>query len=142
MIHISKSASDTKKIGSHFAKTLLEKGESDRPLLVGLKGDLGSGKTTFVQGMARGMGIDPDNYVNSPTFTMINQYQNLVHVDLYRVEKLIEQETLGLDDYFLPKNVIVIEWVEKAPSLQKGLDFEIDFEAIGRDERRIIIRKC
>jgi tRNA threonylcarbamoyladenosine biosynthesis protein TsaE len=67
--HVSKSASQTANIAADFGRTL-------KPgRVIGLIGDLGAGKTTFVQGLARGLGIDPDYYVNSPTFTLINEYR-------------------------------------------------------------------
>jgi tRNA threonylcarbamoyladenosine biosynthesis protein TsaE len=71
--------------------------------------------------MAKGLGIDPDYYVNSPTFTLVNEYRGrgipLVHVDLYRIEKPIEGETLGLDEYLASGAVVAVEWVERMPEL-------------------------
>jgi tRNA threonylcarbamoyladenosine biosynthesis protein TsaE len=82
-----------------------------------LEGDFGSGKTTFTQGIAKGMGFD-DRYVNSPTFTLINEYKapakRLYHIDLYRLDGDEEVATLGLDDYFDGSGVTVIEWPQGA----------------------------
>ena len=136
---LSKSPAETQQMGEKFAKKLVQGGHGGPPLLVGLGGDLGAGKTTFVQGMARGMGINPRYYVSSPTFTLINEYANLIHVDLYRIKKALEGETLGLEEYFLPGKVIVIEWVERMPHLEKELDFRVVFETISEKEREIRI---
>ncbi len=130
MEYLSKSAAQTQKIGSNFAKKLTA------PVVIGLFGDLGSGKTTFVQGMAKGLGINPNYYVNSPTFTMVNEYKNLIHVDLYRIEKPTEVETLALEEYAIPGNIVVIEWAEK---MSRRFDFEVHFEQISDKERRIEI---
>jgi len=134
MEFISKTTAETQKIGSDFTKTLISK----TPITVGLIGDLGSGKTTFVQGMAKGLGIDPRYYVNSPTFTMVNEYHgkkvNLIHVDLYRIEKPLEIETLALEEYLHSGKIVVIEWSEK---LEKKLDYEVRFEMISEKERKI-----
>lgn len=131
---ISKSAQETKKVGTDFVKKL---SVGIAPVTIGLIGDLGSGKTTFVQGMARGLGIDPRTYVNSPTFTLVNEYKNLIHVDLYRTDKPEEIDTLALEEYMQEGNVIVIEWVEKDPLLEKKMDFLVRFEMISEKERRI-----
>ena len=136
--YLSRSTKETQKIGEKFARSLAPVSA----LQIGLIGDLGAGKTTFVQGMARGLGIDPRHYVNSPTFTLINEYgDRLVHIDLYRIEKPTEVETLGIEDCSRPGRVIVIEWPEKAPTLKGQLDFLIHFEWISEKERRIWIEK-
>ncbi|MBI2067373.1 MAG: tRNA (adenosine(37)-N6)-threonylcarbamoyltransferase complex ATPase subunit type 1 TsaE [Deltaproteobacteria bacterium] len=106
MRFISHSPEETKKIAVQFVREL------SLGNVIGLKGDLGSGKTTFVQGMAQGLGIDDRHYVNSPTFTLVNVYGPLVHVDLYRIESPIELASLGLEDY-LGSHIVVIEWAEK-----------------------------
>lgn len=134
MEFISKTTAETQKIGSDFAKILISK----TPVTVGLIGDLGSGKTTFVQGMAKGLGIDPRYYVNSPTFTMVNEYRgknvDLIHVDLYRIEKPFEIETLALEEHLHLGRIVVVEWSEK---LEKKLDYEVRFEMISEKERKI-----
>ncbi len=142
MKRTSTSLEQTRKIGSEFAKGLV-RSLKDRPILVGLFGDLGTGKTTFVQGMARGCGIDPDYYVNSPTFALINEYHGdkvvIVHADLYRIEKPIEGRALALEDYLRPGHLIVVEWPERWPDLANDLDFQIRFEAVSDKVRNIEI---
>jgi tRNA threonylcarbamoyladenosine biosynthesis protein TsaE len=137
MEQISKSSKQTQEIGSEFAKSLI----SRTPVTVGLIGDLGSGKTTFAQGMARGLGINPRYYVNSPTFTMVNEYHgkkiDLIHVDLYRIEKPVEIETLALEEYLHPGRIVVVEWAEKIRG--KKPDYEARFEILSPKERRITL---
>jgi tRNA threonylcarbamoyladenosine biosynthesis protein TsaE len=112
--------------------------------VVGLIGDLGAGKTTFVQGMAKGLGIDPDYYVNSPTFTLVNEYRGrgipLVHVDLYRIEKPIEGETLGLDEYLASGAVVAVEWVERMPELEKRVTDRVEIVQTGPGSREVKIK--
>ena len=143
MEFLSKSPDKTRKIGTRFVKGL-----SAKTCLIGLTGDLGSGKTTFVQGMAQGLGIDPRHYVTSPTFTIINEYGRavqepplLVHVDLYRIEKPSEGETLAIDEYLERSNIVVVEWIERLPDLEKKMDFQVRFEMISGKERKIKIEE-
>jgi len=84
--------------------------------VIALKGELGSGKTAFVQGMGRGLNVPENCYITSPTFTLINEYPgrlNLFHIDLYRLADTLEVEDIGLFDIFNDKGVVAIEWAEK-----------------------------
>src|SRR5271165_2612051 len=85
-------------------------------LVIGLSGDLGAGKTQLAKGIARGLGIS--GRVHSPTFTLVNEHAGgrltLFHVDLYRLETAGQIAGAGLEEYFRPAGVSVIEWVEKA----------------------------
>ncbi|HEX5035847.1 MAG TPA: tRNA (adenosine(37)-N6)-threonylcarbamoyltransferase complex ATPase subunit type 1 TsaE [bacterium] len=135
--HVSKSASQTANIAADFGRTL-------KPgRVIGLIGDLGAGKTTFVQGLARGLGIDPDYYVNSPTFTLINEYRgqgsDLIHVDLYRIEKPLEGETLGLDEYLASGAIVAVEWIERMPALEKLMTHKVEIREIAPNSREISI---
>ena len=84
-----------------------------------LEGDLGAGKTTFTQGLAEGLGVD--EFVNSPTFVIINEYFSghlpLYHMDLYRLEDEAQLYDLGVEEYFFGNGVSVVEWPEFALSL-------------------------
>jgi len=135
--HVSKSASQTANIAADLGRTL-------KPgRVIGLIGDLGAGKTTFVQGLARGLGIDPDYYVNSPTFTLINEYRgqgsDLIHVDLYRIEKPLEGETLGLDEYLASGAIVAVEWIERMPALEKLMTHKVEIREIAPNSREISI---
>jgi tRNA threonylcarbamoyladenosine biosynthesis protein TsaE len=94
------------KIGQH-----LQAGD-----IVCLFGDLGAGKTTLTQGIARGLGIGREEYVRSPTFTLVNEYRGKVpvfHIDLYRIASSHEIEDLGLEEVFSCEGVCIVEWAEK-----------------------------
>lgn len=146
MKFLSKSAEETRKIGADFSEKLLPlKNHS----LIGITGDLGSGKTTFIQGMARGLGIDPRYYVSSPTFTLVNEYvrkessgPRLIHVDLYRIEKPQEGHFLALEEYFQPGHIVVIEWPERLPELLSLLQWKIEMKNISLKEREIGIEEA
>lgn len=118
--------------------------------VLALSGDLGSGKTTFVQGLARGMGIGKQ--IVSPTFIIMRKYEltrpqlrsagglAFYHVDLYRLEGDLgsELENLGLTDIWEdPKNVVVIEWAEKAEKYLPEKTRWIKFENLGEEERKV-----
>ena len=87
-----------------------------------LTGDLGTGKTVFAQGFARGLGIE--EYVNSPTFTILQVYEDgrfpLYHFDVYRIEEPEEMEEIGYEDYFFGDGVTLIEWAELIEELIPG----------------------
>ena len=104
---VSHGVEQTRRLGAHLGR-LLQRGD-----IILLEGDFGSGKTTFTQGVAKGMGID-SRYVNSPTFTLINEYNGsdatLHHIDLYRLEGNEQLATLGLEEYFGGDGVTVVEW--------------------------------
>lgn len=114
------------------------------PKLVLLRGDLGAGKTTLVKGIAAGFEAAQEEDVTSPTFTLVHEYRgpraNLYHIDLYRVDTPRELETLGLDDLRSENSVLLIEWGEKFPRLQRERDAEISLERLSEMERKILIR--
>lgn len=112
-----------------------------RPLVVGLSGALGSGKTTWVRAMLRGLGHR--GRVPSPTYTLLEQYSceelTLVHLDLYRLGSDAELENLGLRDWLGdPSTWILVEWPERAPQLERRADVVIGFEEAGETGRRIV----
>lgn len=111
---ISHSLEQTRRIGARLA-ALLQAGD-----LILLEGDFGAGKTSFTQGIARGLGVGSD-YITSPTFTLINEYDDgrlpLYHVDLYRLDDANQVRDLGLLDYIEGDGVTVIEWPERATGL-------------------------
>ncbi|MDK7355358.1 tRNA (adenosine(37)-N6)-threonylcarbamoyltransferase complex ATPase subunit type 1 TsaE [Peptoniphilus harei] len=82
--------------------------------VVCLNGDLGAGKTTLTKSIAKGLGID--DYVTSPTFTIVNEYYgktDLYHIDTYRLDDKIDVDYLGFDEYFYSDGVTIVEWAEK-----------------------------
>jgi len=110
-----------KRFGTHSSKDTLALGEKiGRHLETGdivfLFGDLGAGKTTLTQGIARGLGVAKNEYVRSPTFTLVNEYRGntpVFHVDLYRITSFLELEDLSLEEVFSDQGVSIVEWAEK-----------------------------
>jgi tRNA threonylcarbamoyladenosine biosynthesis protein TsaE len=132
---VSRSAEETRALGRWIARTL---GPGDVLLLIG---ELGAGKTTFVQGLAEGLQIDPQR-VSSPTFVLIHEHDGrlpLYHIDAYRVQSAAELVEVGLEEYFEKPGVIVIEWGERVRSVAPERAIEIRFEILERDHRRITI---
>jgi tRNA threonylcarbamoyladenosine biosynthesis protein TsaE len=110
------------------------------PILLGLSGDLGSGKTVFVQGLAKGLEVPPEYYITSPTFTLVNEYPGrlrLFHIDLYRLDHYADLEDIGLDDILSANAVAAIEWAEKLPDDLRAAGLALNFDIIGDDTRKI-----
>jgi tRNA threonylcarbamoyladenosine biosynthesis protein TsaE len=137
----SKSPQETAKIARHIAKKLVK---NEGPLVVGLVGDLGAGKTAFVNGFARALGVKRP--LTSPTFLIIRSYPvkagsfwRLYHVDAYRIKKISELETLGfkavLED---EKNIVLIEWAEKIKKMLPRKTVWIKFEHGDKENERMI----
>ena len=109
-----------------------------------LRGDLGTGKTTVVKGIAEAFEAAEQEDVTSPTFTLVHgsrgRERNLFHIDLYRIETLRELETLGLDDLIREEgNLLLIEWGEKFERLVRERDVEIAIERLGYEDRRFTV---
>lgn len=125
-----------------LAKDLAEKAVPGQ--IYTLNGDLGVGKTVFTQGMAAGLGINEP--VNSPTFTIVQEYESgrlpLYHFDVYRIGDPEEMEEIGYDDYFFGEGITLIEWAELIdeliPEERISITIEKDPEK-GFDYRRITI---
>jgi tRNA threonylcarbamoyladenosine biosynthesis protein TsaE len=109
-------------------------------MVFALIGDLGSGKTVFVQGLARGLDVPAGYYVTSPSFTLINEYPGrrlLRHIDLYRLDADLDLDELGLTDILKSDGVAAIEWADKLPDRAVSDRLEIRF-AIGGGDRRTL----
>jgi len=133
---ITNSFSETQKLGEEFAKNLKGGG------ILCLFGDLGSGKTTFVQGLAKGLGIK--NKIISPTFIIMRTYQltpnSFYHVDLYRIENEKDVEGLGLLEIINdPQNIVVIEWPDKIENILPEKRINILFNYVDENRRKITI---
>jgi tRNA threonylcarbamoyladenosine biosynthesis protein TsaE len=139
---IVNSSEETQKLGFEFAKIL---GMGD---VVCLYGDLGFGKTTFVQGLAKGLGIT--NRIISPTFVIVRSYKiknneleiiNFYHIDLYRIENEKDIEDLGIEEIISnTNNIVVIEWADKLKKYlpKKRIDIEFFYEK--DSSRKIVFR--
>jgi len=133
---ITNSAEDTIELGRKLAADL------QPPRLVLLRGDLGAGKTTMVKGIAEAFHAASQENVTSPTFTLIHEYRapqmSVYHIDLYRIDTPRELATLGLDELMNDeRNLVLIEWGEKFPSLVKQRDVEIEIDRLSPEQRKI-----
>ncbi len=110
--------------------------------VIALHGDLGAGKTCFVRGLAKGLGSA--DLVNSPTFTIINQYNGHVpiyHFDVYRLQDDVEIEDLDIDHYLFDKGICIIEWAEKAIHLLPKDYWEVTINIDFEDKRTILLKQ-
>ena len=134
MTIISKSEAETEAAGERFARTLPD------GAVVALYGDLGAGKTAFVRGMVRGLGIDAR--VSSPTFTIVNEYlgaRELYHFDMYRLGSSDELFDIGWEDYLSRGGVCAVEWSENVEAALEGDQICVRIEKTGDAERVITI---
>jgi tRNA threonylcarbamoyladenosine biosynthesis protein TsaE len=117
------------------------------PQLLILRGDLGTGKTTLVKGIAQALDAAEADEVTSPTFTLIHEYDGvragipvkLFHLDVYRLEGERQLETLGLDELLTPNALVLVEWGEKFKSIRKKSTGEIVITSAGGDARKITV---
>jgi tRNA threonylcarbamoyladenosine biosynthesis protein TsaE len=112
------------------------------PILVLLSGELGAGKTTLTKGIASGLGAASEDEVTSPTFTLVHKYARgapVYHVDLYRIADFHDLETLGLEDVFAEKAVVIVEWPDKFTLRTEWPIVRIRLEHVAEDTRRISI---
>ncbi len=142
------------QITTHLPEETLELGKQLADCLqagdlVLLFGDLGCGKTLFTQGIGKGLDVAEEEYIRSPSFTLINEYQAkfpIIHADLYRLRNTAEIESIGLEDVLYTAAVTIIEWAEKLYKVGDNgeiIDYGIDdrFEiciSIQEDESRVI----
>ncbi|TSC52386.1 MAG: UPF0079 ATP-binding protein [Parcubacteria group bacterium LiPW_39] len=146
MEFIATSAKETQKIAAKLIRDLVRE-KAERVLVLGLVGELGAGKTTFVQGLAKALKIK--ERVLSPTFVIFKRFKiyelrfkNLYHIDCYRIEKQEEVRELGFEEILKnPENLVVIEWAEKIKDALPKDAIWIKFEHAGEDRRKIKIQK-
>ena len=153
---VTESAEETVATGREIAATLRP------PVLVLLKGDLGSGKTTLTKGIISGLGAARAEDVTSPTFNLVHEFHmrssasstpcperstreplpqacKVYHVDLYRVETFHDLESLGLEDAFAEESIVIIEWPERFTLRTHWPTVEIRLDHAGGDTRRLVI---
>jgi tRNA threonylcarbamoyladenosine biosynthesis protein TsaE len=129
---ISKSPSDSLYIGERIGRC------SRVGDVFLLHGELGAGKTQFVKGLAKGLGVPDWEYVVSPSYTLLNTYEgrcSLCHIDLYRLEG-VDAEDLGIEEY-LDEGVVAVEWAEKSSWWDDTI--KVSITVVGEEERRIIV---
>ena len=125
------SVLETRRIGASLGRLL--RGNE----VICLEGELGTGKTSLIQGIGQGLGItDP---ITSPTFTLVNEYESngvrLYHVDLYRLQSMDEMIAAGIDGYWYGDGVCVIEWAEKARGLLPPERLHVTLRHVSEHER-------
>jgi tRNA threonylcarbamoyladenosine biosynthesis protein TsaE len=133
----SRSSDETRRLGAALGEEL-RAGD-----VVALEGALGAGKTCLVQGIARGIGVDPAVPITSPTFTLVGEYPARVplrHADFYRVEDEGRLEDAGFADLLDGKGVLVVEWAERFPGALPKQRLEIQIEVRSESERRLTFR--
>lgn len=132
----TRSPEETEAVGERLGRTLVADD------VVALSGELGAGKTCFVQGLARG--LDVDAVATSPTFVLINEYRGrlpLHHVDVFRTASLTELMDLGLPELFDEGGVTVIEWADKLAPLLPSRAIHVAIAGVGDEPRQITIRR-
>ena len=137
----TQSGADTVAVGRKLAELL------EPPQLLLLRGELGTGKTTLVKGIAQALDAAEPDEVTSPTFTLIHEFDGarkgkpvkLYHLDVYRRESERQLETLGLDDLLTPDALELVEWGEKFKSIRKRATGEIAIAPEGGDARKITV---
>jgi tRNA threonylcarbamoyladenosine biosynthesis protein TsaE len=140
----SNSSDETISIGREIGASL------GAPVLILLTGELGAGKTTLTKGIASGAGAAQEVEITSPTFTLIHKYTDgakpakrpaVYHIDLYRIESRPDLETLGLDDIFNERVIVIVEWPERLILPTNWPMVQIKLEHVAEDVRKITIRE-
>ncbi|HKD61824.1 MAG TPA: tRNA (adenosine(37)-N6)-threonylcarbamoyltransferase complex ATPase subunit type 1 TsaE [Terracidiphilus sp.] len=135
------SSADTVEVGRKLVSLLVP------PQLLILRGDLGTGKTTLVKGIAQALDAAEPDEVTSPTFTLLHEYDGtregrplkLFHLDVYRLEGERQLDSLGLDELVTPDALVLVEWGEKFKSIRKKATGEIAITSAGGDARKITV---
>jgi len=143
--YLTKSPSQTKKLGQELAKKLLKSNPKNQALVLALEGELGGGKTTFLQGLAKGLGIK--QRILSPTFVILkkfqipsNRFQYFYHLDCYRIEKPKEILDLNFKEIISdPKNIVAIEWADKIKKILPKETMFLEFKSVDKNKRKILI---
>ena len=135
--NITDSAESTMRLGARFGKAL-EPGD-----VVFLKGGLGTGKTTFVKGVAKGWGIK--SIVRSSSFVLVSEYKGnkskLYHIDLYRLKGNRDFENLGLEEFLYGDGICFVEWADRLDDIPLSRGYLVEFKWLGENKRQIIIKK-
>jgi tRNA threonylcarbamoyladenosine biosynthesis protein TsaE len=139
-----------REIITHSAEETIERGRKigsslKAPVLVLLEGDLGAGKTTLTKGIVSGAGAASEEEVTSPTFTLVHKFEGrarVYHIDLYRISDLHDLETLGLEDVFSEKAIVIVEWPDRLKLHTDWPVLKIYLEHVSEDSRRIVMESA
>lgn len=135
------TAEETKALAGRLAEALAPRAEEG--VLIGLIGELGAGKTTFVQGFVAALPGGADLYVTSPTFAVAQAYDTtpaVRHLDLYRLSSLAELEAIGYRDHYFGPGLCLVEWIERVPEAIPEEWVEIRLAVGASDVREIDVR--
>ena len=133
----SSSAQQTIELGRKIGAVLLA-GD-----VIGLAGELGSGKTWLTKGIALGLGVESEAVVTSPSFTLVNMYEGrlpIYHMDIYRLTEASEFFSAGLDEYFYMGGVAILEWADRWPELLPPHCLEVVISFVAETTREIVLR--
>lgn len=134
----TESEEETIALGEQLAEKLAP--ETPPSVVVLLIGNLGAGKTTLAKGIVKGLGAARPEDVSSPTFTLIHEYSpSVYHIDLYRLDTAAQVATLGLDEIFDRRAVVLVEWGERFPELMPKDRIEIRLQSTGENSREIAV---
>jgi len=139
----TKSPTETQKVGRLLAKEILDKPLFSKAFLLALEGDLGGGKTTFLQGFAKGLQVREG--ITSPTFVLMkrfpiakSKFKNFFHIDCYRTEGKEDVLALGFKEIIKdPENIVAVEWADKIKKILPKEIITINFEFIDKNKRKI-----
>ena len=135
MTYLTRTQTETEQLGERVAKALPAGG-----VVLALYGELGAGKTAFVRGLARGLGVEDE--IVSPTFTIVNEYagsRELFHFDMYRLGGADELFDIGWEDYLSREGVCAVEWSENVPEAFDGSEIRVTIDKTPEDTRRITV---
>jgi len=135
----AKSLNDTKKLAKDVVEKIRRIKNNKRAVIIALQGDLGAGKTTFVQFFAKAVGIK--NKLTSPTFVLMKKYKNLYHIDCYRIRDAKDILALDFKEIIsFPQNIVLIEWAEKIRKILPRDTMWIKFKIVSEKERLITMK--
>jgi len=132
---VTKGTDETEMLGARLAASL------KRGYIVALTGPLGSGKTVFAKGLARGLGVRGADRVNSPSFVILKEYNGrlpLYHFDVYRFDRASELSSVGFREYFYGDGICVIEWADKIREFLPDEYLKVNITILGPDSRRFL----
>ena len=136
--YITKSAKQTQKLGEGLAKEILKMPLEKTAKVLALSGNLGGGKTTFLQGFAKGLGVKEK--ILSPTFVVMKRFGNFYHIDCYRMKNEKDASALNLKEIISnPKNIVAVEWPDRIKKLLPKTTIKINFKFIDKSKREITI---
>jgi tRNA threonylcarbamoyladenosine biosynthesis protein TsaE len=147
MVFKTKNARETKKVAADLARKIIKTKLQRQACIIALEGELGAGKTTFIQGFAKALKIKQK--ITSPTFVLIRSYnlsamtyKLLYHIDAFRLKDWHDLISLSIKEIFAnPQNIVLIEWAERVKSILPKKRINIHIDHIGKNERKISITK-